>query len=670
MGKRFAGRKILVLCLAATVFFPFTAWKNASADADGNVVIGQTIQDVRVIPDKYNTGAKGTLLSVGLGQPLGELCLKAGNNGTTNVLDFVYGNSHISGTVVFENLDFSAYPFALYHAAEVEKEIRLVFKNCRFSSVLFEKQDCLIESEFENCTFHSFYGSNATFERCAFGGSYTDGIVPFRNIRVNHCFFSDMTSVIAADKERHIDGTQIYGFAGLDAGNIEYNNCRFEIPSIGKEESTADVNACIMLQMEYSNADGIRFQDCIINGGGYSVYAWSKKDGFTLENVSFENIRFGCADKFGRFYPRLSSSVSLENIKDTDTLYVGSVWKENGATHFSVTNDTNEERILLIYTDKGRYEQRIAACPSGEQLNSEMTYEQLPFDLDVAIPVDCGYAVCFDGTRAGFAEQIRYRNWSGEPVVLSREAAAELYSGAEEPVLSGFCGDGISYVLSNTGVLCLEGEGATENYHSARPAPWAEATGWIKEIRVGEGIEHLGDQLFRNCTAVERVALPQTLQSIGKYTFGNCSNLLELAFPASLRSVHKTAFSSILQRIYYGGSDWEQIQSGAENADWTARVIFAEAPQPEVTRYPTGLPPFSPEPVRKAEEMASEMIGKSGTEELPKPTVEPALLPIGEDSLSKGKNEITPPTRGIVFVMFFVACAVVAGIVIKRKRAK
>lgn len=571
MKRRMFKKRVSVLCCLMLAGAICVFGKHADAQESG-LRIDVNEFDKRVIPDKYNTGAKGELMPVGLGERIGDVKLKAGNNATTNVLDFAYGNGNVEGTVVFENLDFSSYPFALYNGVKAKNEVHVVFNNCKFSSVSWEKADCLISAEFENCTLNSFYGSQATFEHCSFGGSYTDGIVPFQNVQVNNCFFSDMTDVVATDKERHIDGTQIYGHAGIDVINVAYNNCRFEIPPIPTEGSTAYVNACLMLQMEYSNADGVTFQDCIVNGGGYTVYAWSKKEQYTLQNVVFRNIRFGCANKFGKFYSRISPAVALEDIADTDALYIGSVWKENGMTHLSVTNDTNQARTLLVYTDKGEFEFEIAACPKGAELTSDMSYDQMPFDLDIVIPENCEYAVCFDKTSGRDTVQIRFVNWSGEEVVLGQADVDKLFSVEEEVITSGICGKNVSYRLMSTGAFYLEGTGATYNYHSGSIAPWTEYTSLIEEIYVSEGIDTLGNQLFKANTAATKVSLPSTLKSIGRYTFGGCSCLLEITLPAAVEKIDGRAFPGSIQTIYYSGANWEKILEYAGDVSWIARV--------------------------------------------------------------------------------------------------
>ena len=75
------------------------------------------------------------------------------------------------------------------------------------------------------------------------------------------------------------------------AKDILYKNCRFEIPQIAPKGSKAGVNACNMLQLEYSGAESIKFEDCILNGGGYSIYAHSISKKYPLKNIEFKIFR-------------------------------------------------------------------------------------------------------------------------------------------------------------------------------------------------------------------------------------------------------------------------------------------------------------------------------------------------------------------------------------------
>ncbi len=548
----------------------------ALGDAAG-VLIEQMQDDLTVIPDKYNTGAKGELMTVQAGANVNGIQFKSASNGTRNALDFAYGNKSVAGTVSFENYDFSDAEIWSYNEDKVDRSIKVIFTNCAFSKVAVGKEKGNLSFEFNNCTIESFSGSNAVFNQCQFGKSHVDGLVPYQNVEVNDCFFSDMAGKEVSSKSVHTDATQIYGIAGIDVQNVFYNNCRFEVPPLSLEGSAATINACIMLQLEFSNAKNVSFTDCIVNGGGYSLYAWDKNKGYTFENVSFNNIKTGCARSFGTIYGTVDPAIKMQNISETESLYIASVWRENGKTHFSVSNDTNQERTLTIYTDKGTFEYVIPACPKGEEMTSAMTYCDMPFDLDITVPTECEYAVCYDNTLEGCGKQIRFLNWSGKSVCLDKEIVSAMTSGADDVIFSGECGKNVNFTLSKSGVLTLSGQGATYGYHSAKLPPWTDYISSIKEIRIEEGIETLGGQLFSKCSAVQTVVLPESLTKIDKRVFSGCSSLTAITMPAGVEAIGDAAFSgSVLQTIHYEGDNWNAIELGTGNENLAEKVVYVE----------------------------------------------------------------------------------------------
>ena len=88
-------------------------------------------------------------------------------------------------------------------------------------------------------------------------------------------------------------GIQIYGNntdSTVKTENIHFDNCRFEMPSLRYPNAKkAYVNACIMLQTEFSDGDNMSFENCYINGGGYSMYAHGTK-GTKLSNITFRKV--------------------------------------------------------------------------------------------------------------------------------------------------------------------------------------------------------------------------------------------------------------------------------------------------------------------------------------------------------------------------------------------
>jgi len=544
---------------------------------DKNYKVEPSKADTRVMPDKYNTGCSSELTAFKMDaeNPMmaGDVLIIPGSDATRFVLDFYYRNKDISGTVYIENYDFSEYSFWSYNEDKVDRQIKVVFNNCKFGGVAVGKTDGNISFEFNNCTITNFSGSNSTFNRCQFGHTFSDGLVPFVDIEVNDCFFTDMAGMVT-DKGAHIDGTQIYGIAGTDVSNVYYNNCRFEIPGLAREGTAAYVNACIMLQLEFSNANNVKFTDSTVNGGGYSIYAESKFDNLTFENVKFDGIRFGDAYKYGIFYTKVDKNIEMTGVSRTDALYVGSVWKADGKTHFSVTNDTKQERKLVIETDKGIYQYTIPACYVSSQFTSDLLYEDFPFDVDIVIPADCQYAVCYDNTLSGSGKQIRFANWGSSEVYLSKEMVSLVASGdVNEVLIAGKCGENVTFTLTRGGVLTLSGTGATYNYHSTKFPEWNEYKDYIKEVIVEEGITALGNQIFRSCMSLEKVTLPDSLLSLGTYAFGGCVCLEEFTFPKNIESVGKNVLSgTVLRKVSYAGDDWDWVDVADGNDNWLDKL--------------------------------------------------------------------------------------------------
>ena len=415
-------RRKLFLCLVAACLLPRLT---VNAADDTPVEITTTAEDEYPIPDKYTTGASGELTKVALGDTVSGIVLKASGTKEANTINFAYPVSPIPDTAVIENCDFSDYKFStLGDETVTDRDVKIIFRNCRFGTISKGAVDSRVYYVFENCSLNYFTGSNASFENCAIGGTYQDGMHPFRHVSVKNCYFSDF-NYVCTEGEYHTDGVHVFGKKGVDVTDLNFEHCRFEAPYNQLEGSNAYVNACFMLAPEYSDASYITVKDCIMNGGGFTIYASDgEKHGefHSITNSRFENVLVGEAHLFGDIYPNArSEGAEFINLGDVDSLYIGAVGKEDGNTWFSVTNDTDEERILKIVTDGGSYTETIPACPGGKDMRYVREKIDYPFDRKISIPVDAGYAVCFDLTDPEDAKQIRFVNYGTEPVYLTKD---------------------------------------------------------------------------------------------------------------------------------------------------------------------------------------------------------------------------------------------------------
>lgn len=410
-------KKFIIFAFALCVLGIIAA--TSSINTLASETVSYTEEDYNVIPDKYNSGVldEKSLTKVEPGTYGGVTFVTSGD-------DFVISfrkNTGLSGRIELDNLDFSTLGVRIYHDGYQEEPLTLVFNNCKFSKFRsFEYGNTKVSFEFNNCSFVFCATSNTTFNRCYFGGGIVDGLIPYNNVFVNDSFFADKCMQNFNDTTGvHTDGTQIYGSKTAGCSNIHYENCRFEMPIL-KNAANA-VNACIMLQIEFADATDISFNNCIVNGGGYSIYAHACKQG-TISESSITNVRVGCSHKWnGMIYPDISPEILLENVSETDTLYIGSVWKDKHQTYISVTNDTPIPRTLLVITNKGRQYFSIPANYKYADLPDEFSYADLPFDIAYTIDDNIDWLVCYDVTTE-IAKQIRCVNFIESPIYIDLKA--------------------------------------------------------------------------------------------------------------------------------------------------------------------------------------------------------------------------------------------------------
>ncbi len=364
--------------------------------------------DYREIPDKYNTGCSGSLAKINSACTVDGVEYSLGNNGTMLVIDWYYRNKDAATDIVIRNVDFSDLDFGIRNAASVDVQRTVRFENCKFGNVSVEVEQESAQYIFVDCSFVRFQGSNSSFENCFFGGSSGDAMNPFRNITVIDSYFCEFPQW--NDNGIHTDAVQVYGKADIDAMNITFSNCRIEIPIIKVDGRKTLINACLAVGMEYSNAQNFLFEDCIINGGGYSIYA-TKKGDWVLDDVVFRNISVGKGRLFGEIYPHIADGVVFDNVYSTERLYVASVWRDSlGKIHLSVTNDTAEDKFLIVVTENGRQEIFIP-CKATAEAEGAREYYDLPIDIEV-VTADAGsnWVVCYDGEETA-ENQIRFVNW-------------------------------------------------------------------------------------------------------------------------------------------------------------------------------------------------------------------------------------------------------------------
>ena len=91
-------------------------------------------------------------------------------------------------------------------------------------------------------------------------------------------------------------------------------------------------------------------------------------------------------------------------------------------------------------------------------------------------------------------------------------------------IADGKCG-GLTWLLSDEGVLTVSGKGRMPDYSGSALAPWYDYRNQITALEVEEGVTSIGSYAFFDCTGLTSVSLPESLTKLGRSCFSGCDSL-------------------------------------------------------------------------------------------------------------------------------------------------
>ena len=147
------------------------------------------------------------------------------------------------------------------------------------------------------------------------------------------------------------------------------------------------------------------------------------------------------------------------------------------------------------------------------------------------IPPVCGREV-FDGVNKTNCELIVPEG----SVTAYKEARGwkEFSNISWRVVISGRCGDSITWTLYDSGNLTLSGSGEMWNYGYGT-SPFKDYG--IRKVTIGDGITSIGDNAFGGCRGLTELILPNSVRSIWYYAFLGCSGLAKITSLAEIPPV-------------------------------------------------------------------------------------------------------------------------------------
>ena len=109
-------------------------------------------------------------------------------------------------------------------------------------------------------------------------------------------------------------------------------------------------------------------------------------------------------------------------------------------------------------------------------------------------------------------------------------------------VTSGTCGENLSWILTEDGVLRISGYGAMPDYSTSSVAPWYSKRTKITSVVVEPGATNVGDYAFYACLKLAEVELAEEITEIGQGAFQDCTKLKAVGIPEGVTRVQSAAF--------------------------------------------------------------------------------------------------------------------------------
>ncbi len=112
-------------------------------------------------------------------------------------------------------------------------------------------------------------------------------------------------------------------------------------------------------------------------------------------------------------------------------------------------------------------------------------------------------------------------------------------------VVTGTCGDNLTWEYDGNGVLTISGTGDMYDYDDlTNYSPWNRFMLDLKKVIIENGVTSIGKSAFSSYSNLTEISIPDSVVVIGESAFSSCSNLTEIFIPDSVVVIGEFAFSS------------------------------------------------------------------------------------------------------------------------------
>ncbi len=229
---------------------------------------------------------------------------------------------------------------------------------------------------------------------------------------------------------------------------------------------------------------------------------------------------------------------SVSAVSDGSVSSVSSDVSETSVKADSSTVSPSEEptvQTLTVKTPPQKVRYQVGESFAAEGMTIEAVYSD---GTKAAVSLSECTVSGFDSETAG--QKTVTVAYGGQTAVLEVTV--------EEPPTgldSGSCGEHLTYVLSEDGVLTISGQGAMQDYTLGYVVlengtvdiqcnhPWQAYAGQIKRTVVEEGVTSIGNYAFYGLEHLTQVVLADSIQRLGESCFRGCQALTSLTLPAN-----------------------------------------------------------------------------------------------------------------------------------------
>ncbi len=111
-----------------------------------------------------------------------------------------------------------------------------------------------------------------------------------------------------------------------------------------------------------------------------------------------------------------------------------------------------------------------------------------------------------------------------------------------ETVADGSCGEGVTWVLDDSGTLNVSGKGVMYDWDNAYLPPWYSHAEDIKRVIIEDGVSRIGEYAFYRCTSLVDISMSDSITSISQLAFYGCTSLVSVDISAYVSSVLPNSF--------------------------------------------------------------------------------------------------------------------------------